>query len=368
MIASRAAPQMATMIGEMPAAAISALMAPPPPAAVASASQLRPAAPGSFGSAANLTPVPPAPASASAATRFGAPAPALNAQDGGGFPVVDSPHPFGGTLPIQPLAPGGAPYQSQPGSPSMHPSGQVVTGPQTATRLPTLTQLLEKLAASPWAQRFMTLPPPRRLLFLQGAASGFGALVLVLMVLLLWPKPAPYIIRSIPDEAQVLRDGEVLGVTPLVLPAKKSELPLKLVLSRTDHQDVTIEITQDSDRLVWGTFAPAVPLAPDQEVKPVEDPPPADPKPPSTHTKNLKVATKGPPKDDPPVEKTPPTKPDEPVVPPVENKPDTKVEPKGTPTPDEKVGTKSNPKVSTKPKAGTKAASGTKKKKKLVPF
>jgi serine/threonine protein kinase len=250
-VANRAAPQMATMIGEMPAAAISALaaLAPPPSnAAVASNSNLRPV-----------------PASQ----------PHLPAMSPPGQ-MMQSPGQMNSS-PGQMMQPSGqmAPSSSQPqqlappkGQSPMMASSQVPLSqvqatqplPPSAATPPSASasgrggpSLMARLGSTGLGRAFLALPQPRRLLILRASAGGFAGLVLVLLVVLLWPRKTPIIVRSDPDQAEVLRDGESLGTTPVVVELKKGAAA-KLTLRKEGYEDAVQEIEGGGEKVVLVTL------------------------------------------------------------------------------------------------------------------
>lgn len=281
-VANRSAPQMPTMIGEMPAAALSALMKPPPPnSAATSAIPTRsptppsaiPAAPATSAPAAMTQIVPsnsqppiaahgshgqlaPVPASASQPPTIGVqqPLPAAAMTSG---PV------------LAPVAMGAAsssgsvsPFATSPQSPQVYaapppPATDMVPAAHAPGGLPVklrqvlhkLTPYLNRLAMQPWAQRFIELPPPRRLMILRGCAAAFGSLVLLLLIILLWPGPRVVILRSTPDQAEVMRGDVSLGTTPLVVELKRGEKQT-LTLRKEGFDDLSHELGPDSEKVV----------------------------------------------------------------------------------------------------------------------
>lgn len=126
---------------------------------------------------------------------------------------------------------------------------------------------LNRLAMHPWAQRFMELPPPRRLQILRGAAIGLGSLVLLLFVILLWPGPRVVILRSSPDQAEVLRGDVSLGTTPLVIELKRGEKQT-LTLRKEGFDDAAQDLGPDSEKVVlvkMAESAPEKPSSPDKK-------------------------------------------------------------------------------------------------------
>lgn len=138
-----------------------------------------------------------------------------------------------------------------------------------------LTTLLGRLASQPWAQKFMALPPDRRLLILRGVAGGVGALVLLLLVILLWPGPRVVVVRSTPDQAEVLRGDVSLGTTPLVVEVPRGE-SLTLSLRKEGFDEAKQEISGKSEKVVWVKLPEQAPSKPIPEKKPVTKPAPDD--------------------------------------------------------------------------------------------
>lgn len=291
-VANRSAPQMATMIGEMPAAAISALaaLAPPPSnAAVASSSNLRPV-PGSQPRVPAIgAPPGDAPGGWAAGASPSGSGPPYGAPGYGSAPSSDQwggqqMGPMSGQM-AQQMAPGQmgqmgqmGPMSGQMGQQMAPLSGQHLPTPKSQPQMmaPAATQplppsaatppsasasgrpavgpgLLEKLSAMPMAQAFLALPAPRRLLILRAGAAGFGAFVLLLLVVLLWPRKMPIIVRSDPDQAEVLRDGESLGTTPIVLELKKG-VGAKLTLRKEGYEEVVQEVEGGGEKVVLVTL------------------------------------------------------------------------------------------------------------------
>jgi hypothetical protein len=116
--------------------------------------------------------------------------------------------------------------------------------------------LIGKLAQHPWAQAFLALPSPRRLLILRVSAGCFGALVLVLLLVLVWPRNLPLVIRSEPDQAEVLRDGESLGTTPVLLELKRGTL-VKLTVRKSGFEESAQEFTVGAEKVVLVTLEAA---------------------------------------------------------------------------------------------------------------
>ena len=255
---NRAAPQMATMIGEMPAAARSALaaLAPPPlNSAIASASGVHPAgmAPAQSG---NQPPV-------MSSGDYGAPPPAAGGSGFGGDPwssVAGGP-PASYPPPSYPppMAPAPASHSGYPASGSLPPSAATppssmgaIPGPGPAPA-PAGSQPMQQLAggaAGPrLSQRFLALPAERRLMILRAGAGGIALVAVLLLVILLWPGNPPLIIRSDPDQAEVLRDGESLGTTPIVLDIKKGA-HAKLTLRKAGFADTEQEVVGGGEKVV----------------------------------------------------------------------------------------------------------------------
>ena len=291
-VANRSAPQMPTMIGEMPAAALSALMRPPPPNSAA-ASGVQPRSPTPPATA----PVAPSQSAPAAMTQIGPsssqPPLAAYGSQGQLAPVsaaasqpptigVGQPLPAAamtsGPVPV-PAGIGAAsssgvasPFATSPQTPQVYasppppstdmvPAAKAPAGAGLRQILHKLTPHLNRLAMHPLAQRFMDLPPPRRLMILRGCALAVGSLVLLLFVILLWPGPRVVILRSTPDQAEVLRGDVALGTTPLVIELKRGEKQT-LTLRKEGFDEASQELGPDSEKVVLVKMTEAAPEKP----------------------------------------------------------------------------------------------------------
>jgi serine/threonine protein kinase len=318
-VANRSAPQMPTMIGEMTPAALSALMRPPPPKTGAAGAPGRPLTPP------GAIPASPPPESAPAArtqivpSSSQPPLPTFSAPPPGAQPnpyssqsqlppvaAMSNPAAYGSQSGIPPVA-----GNSQPGAQGSQPqvapvaaasSGQLTpyaTAPQSAGGYATppsgtpqiagedavsralhkLAPHLNKLAMQPWAQRFLDLPPQRRLAILRGCAIGLGSLVFLLLVILLWPGPRVVIVRSIPDTAEVLRGETSLGNTPIIIELRRGETQT-LTLRKEGFEDTAQDVGPDSEKVVMVKLSEPTPTKPDGNTgsgkKPVTKPTPDD--------------------------------------------------------------------------------------------
>ncbi len=201
-----------------------------------------------------------------------------------------------------PAASGSAPPVYAP--PSYPPSGLPASAatPQSASSSAAggkpgpLVPLLGRFAKQKWVQDFLTLPPARRLRVLRVSAAAFGCAVLLLLLLLLWPHRVPIIVRSNPDQAEVFRNGESLGKTPLVIEIQKGAEE-KLVLRKSGYEETTQEIKGGGEKVVLVTLEetgsgkpagsptdkPQVPQKPPTTANPPTEPSPPV-KPPATGT------------------------------------------------------------------------------------
>jgi hypothetical protein len=143
--------------------------------------------------------------------------------------------------------------QMAPSSPPGQPLPDSAATPPSASASGHAPPLLSRLMSSRLAQNFLALPPPRRLLILRASAAGFGALVLVLLLVLLWPRKLPIIVRSDPDQAEVFRDGESLGSTPIVLELKKG-VGVTLTLRKEGYEDTTQDVEGGGEKVVLVTL------------------------------------------------------------------------------------------------------------------
>ncbi|PSM32289.1 serine/threonine-protein kinase [Haliangium sp. UPWRP_2] len=302
-VANRSAPQMATMIGEMTPAALSALMRPPPPNTGGAGAPARPLTPpGSIPAAAPpgnapaaMTQIvpgssqppqpafsapPPGPASSAPPAAYGSQSqlppvaatslpPAYGSQPGIP-PVAASSYPagYGSQSQLPPVAANAsgaavAPVAAAPSSYATPPSGSpAVAGDDAVSRaLHKLAPHLNRLAMQPFVQRFLDLPPPRRLAILRGCAIGLGSLVFLLLLILLWPGPRIVIVRSTPDTAEVLRGETSLGNTPIIVELKRGEKQT-LTLRKEGFEETTQDIGPDSEKVVMVKLSEATPDKP----------------------------------------------------------------------------------------------------------
>lgn len=216
-----------------------------PPAAYASQSQVPPIAATSLPPAYGSQPgVPPVAASSQ---------PAAYGSQSQVAPVAASSGQQSGYAPAHP-----------PGSYATPPSGTPpVAGEDGVSRaLHKLAPHLNRLAMQPWVQRFLDLPPPRRLVILRGCAIGLGSLVFLLLLILLWPGPRIVIVRSTPDTAEVLRGETSLGNTPIIVELKRGETQ-SLTLRKEGYEDTAQDIGPDSEKVVMVKLSESSPSKPD---------------------------------------------------------------------------------------------------------
>jgi hypothetical protein len=138
-----------------------------------------------------------------------------------------------------------------------------------AVRNSRLTPILGKVATQKWFQRFLAMPSGRRLQLLRLSAGGFGFLALLLLLLLLWPRSVPVIVRSDPDQAEVLRNGESLGTTPLVVELKKG-VRAKLILRKEGYVDAEQDVEGGGEKVVLVSLSEKSSSKPSAVKKPVK--------------------------------------------------------------------------------------------------
>ena len=279
-LASRAQPEMATMIGQMPAAAISALSAPPPPLVVPSATSVPPvpSEPPPAGSSGEQVP---AKASRSRPGAALTPPPAPQRfvelqQRTGMFPDADSMSTLGpdglpvGSAPSfadangpaaisgQRLTPSGASGPASASFPSQPPvaaSARLQPLAPGGSRAQVLVQrartvlqgLWVKAQASSAGQKFMALPGPQRLLIVRALAGVMAMVLALLLLLLLLPGKQRVVVRSDPDQAEVMLNGKMLGQTPLILQIKKGS-SITVVIHKDGYEDSEEVIASDGER------------------------------------------------------------------------------------------------------------------------
>lgn len=291
-LASRAQPEMATMIGQMPAAAISALSAPPPPLLVPSATSVPPlpSEPPPAGSSGEQMPARasrsrPGAALTPPATPPAAPQRFVELQQRTGmFPDADSMSTLGpdglpvGSAPSFPVGsapsfsdangpaaisgqrltpsgasgPASASFPSQPpvaASASLQPPAPVGSRAQVLVqRARTVLQgLWVKAQASSVGQKFMALPGPQRLLIVRALAGVMAMVLALLLLLLLLPGKQRVVVRSDPDQAEVMLNGKMLGQTPLILQIKKGS-SITVVIHKDGYEDSEEVIASDGER------------------------------------------------------------------------------------------------------------------------
>jgi len=146
------------------------------------------------------------------------------------------------------------------GVPSSLPSlASAPAGERQSALLPILHRVVEWR----WSQAFLALPPHRRLVFLRACAAGCGALVLVLLLLLLWPRSVFIVVRSEPEHAEVVRDGQALGTTPFTIELRKGST-IKVVLRKAGYVDAPQEVRGGGEKSVLVTLAAQPPKEPEK--------------------------------------------------------------------------------------------------------
>ncbi len=253
--ASRAAPQMATLISDLSSASLSALLRPPANQAAS-------------GHHLPMPPTPAAPGPVREMMQSDQPSPPEE------FSTLDGGSVAGLSAQLRTLSPG-----TQPGAASgLHPAALPPLSPasQPGTGSP-----LDKLKSLPPVQRFLALPAKQRTVML-GAGGGVLALLLIVLVIVIaLPSTVSIEIRSTPPTVEVLRDGKSLGKTPLTLKLAKGETARLLlrkdgfeeverVVSASNQSSVTVELSAES------TEKPVDPPPSGDNTKPVE-PPKTDP-------------------------------------------------------------------------------------------
>lgn len=262
--ASRAAPQMATLISDLSSASLSALLRSPqgmlpgqtPAQAPASMPTLAPPAPG--------------PLREMQQSDAQAPPEELSTLDGNSVAGLSAQ-----------LRPQGA--QSQPGivpgaASGLHPAALPPPSPplQTAPASP-----LQKLAALPPVQRFLALPEQKRTMILGIAGGVVGVLLLILAVVIALPSSVSIEVRSNPPDVEVVRDGKLIGKTPLTLKLGKGE-KARLLLRKEGFEEV--------ERVIAGSNQ--APIDIELPAEPTERPTPQPEKPPVDNPKTQADASK----------------------------------------------------------------------------
>ena len=211
--ASRAAPQMATLISDLSSASLSALLRPPgsqpSPAANASRPPSIPPSGPSAPSSDGLVPEELAPSDVT-------PAAGLSAQH---KPAGAASQPGIVPGPASGLHPAALPPPSPASTPNASPSP------------------LDRLKALPPVQRILALPDKQRTMVLGGIGGGLALLMIILAIVIALPGSVRIEISSIPPAAEVVRDGKVLGKTPLQLKLSQGE-KARLVLRKEGFEEV----------------------------------------------------------------------------------------------------------------------------------
>ena len=211
--ASRAAPQMATLISDLSSASLSALLRQP-----AGPGQRSPSTPPA--AAVPATPPP----DDELSTLDGSSVAGLSAQNGA-------------------LGP-----QPTPGPASgFHPAA--LPPPAPASQPPTSVGPLEKLKALPPVQRFLALPEPTRLRVLAIAGGMLALFFILLTVIILWPDDVSVSLRTTPEGTEVVRGGKVIGKTPLALKLGQGE-SVRLLFRKTGFTSVERTVKAQKDTTV----------------------------------------------------------------------------------------------------------------------
>ena len=227
--ASRAAPQMATLIGDLSSASLSSLMRQNQAAAQPVATE-------------------------SSQTPVTGQTPPQQQQPQDELSTIDGSAVAGLSTPAHPAGSG-----SQPGPGFGAPSGlhPAALPPPQPLSSPPPTNLLEKLKALPPVQRFLALPEQKRTLILGIGGGTIALLFLILAVIIILPSSVTIQLSTKPADVEVVRDGKPLGKTPFALKLEKHE-KARLVfrkegfteaartVSATEDTQITIELAEES--------------------------------------------------------------------------------------------------------------------------
>lgn len=138
--------------------------------------------------------------------------------------------PVAASASLQPLAPGGSRVQV------------LVQKARTV-----LQGLWVKAQASSAGQKFMALPGPQRVLIVRIGAGVMAMVLALLLLLLLLPGKQRVVVRSDPDQAEVMLNGKMLGQTPLILQIKKGS-SITVVIHKDGYEDSEEVIASDGER------------------------------------------------------------------------------------------------------------------------
>ena len=255
--ASRAAPQMATLISDLSSASLSALLRPP-------ANQQNPAQPAS-----RPPSVPPSNPSQ----------PSSDAYAPEELAPIDTNPMANLSSQLRPIGAGSQPSLMPGPASGLHPAA---LPPPSPASTPNATQSpIDKLKSLPPVQRLLALPDKQRTMVLAGLGGAFALLMIILTVVIALPGSVRIDVSSNPPAAEVVRDGKVLGKTPLQLKLSQGE-KARLVLRKEGFEEVervvsasnqtalSVELTAEST-----TAAPPDKPTADSQ-KSVENPKPVD--------------------------------------------------------------------------------------------
>ena len=277
--ASRAAPQMATLISELSSASLSALMRGP-----ALPHPTPPAPPGSN---------PPAPGPVREMVQSDSrPPDELSTLDGGSVANLSAQ--------LRPLG-----SASQPGlipgpASGLHPAALPPPSPHSQ---PGTGSPLDKLKALPPIQRLLALPEKQRNLIVGIAGSVVALLFIVLAIVIALPSTVSIEVKTTPPSVEVVRDGKVVGTTPLRLKLAKGEKArlilrkegfeeVERVVSASNQTSVNVELTAEPTEKPADTQPTSDPVKPADPVKPEPNKPEPGKQPGKTPTKVIKKGTK----------------------------------------------------------------------------
>ncbi len=232
--ASRAAPQMATLISDLSSASLSALLRPPGTAPKPAPSQPPPSNP-------------PAPGPVREMLQSGdaLPPEELSPQDGS--PIA------GMSSQMLPLGAGSHPGLLPSPASGLHPAA---LPPPSPASQPGSGSPIDKLKMLPPVQRFLALPDKQRTLIVGIAGGVLALLMIVLAIVIALPSTVRIEVRSTPPSAEVVREGKVVGTTPLTLklaPGEKTRLVLRKdgfeeverVVSASNQTAINVELTAE---------------------------------------------------------------------------------------------------------------------------
>jgi hypothetical protein len=115
---------------------------------------------------------------------------------------------------------------------------------------------IDKLKMLPPVQRFLALPDKQRTLIVGIAGGAVALLMIVLAIVIALPSTVRIEVRSTPPAVEVIREGKVVGTTPLTLklaPGEKARLVLRKdgfeeverVVSASNQTAINVELTAE---------------------------------------------------------------------------------------------------------------------------